>query len=267
MNLFVLVLLAFTVSPGPGATLLEDGYQDMYNLQFDAAHRAFREWERLHPADPMGPASDAAAYLFFEFDRMKILRSEFFVNNETFLGSKAMRGDPQIRNAFEDSVARAKQLADTVLSKSPDDENALLATVIRIALHADYEALIDKQYWESLKEIKQARNQAEQLLIKYPDCYDANLAIGVENYLLSLKPAPVRLFLRLDGAQTDREMGVEKLRLVAQKGHYLQPYAKVLLAIAALRNNNKPEAKELMTELAAQFPDNDLFRDELKKLA
>ncbi len=166
----------------------------MYNLQFDAAHRSFREWERLHPADPMGPASDAAAYLFFEFDRMKILRSEFFVNDGIFLNSKAMRADPQIKNAFEDDLARAKQLADAALSKSPDDENAFLATVIRIALHADYEALIEKQYWESLKEIKEARNRAQKLLVKYPDCYDANLAIGVENYLLSLKPARSLVF-------------------------------------------------------------------------
>jgi len=53
-------------------TLLDAGYLQMYNLQFDQAHRTFAEWRRLHPDDPMGPASDAAAYLFTEFDRLHI---------------------------------------------------------------------------------------------------------------------------------------------------------------------------------------------------
>ena len=57
------------------ADLLEQGYSAMYNLNFDAAHRAFAAWEKAHPDDPMGPVSDAAAHLFFEFDRMNILRS------------------------------------------------------------------------------------------------------------------------------------------------------------------------------------------------
>jgi TolA-binding protein len=54
--------------------------------------------------------------------------------------------------------------------------------------------------------------------------------------------------------------------LVAEKGHNLGPYAKVLLAISALRNDDKAEAKRLLTELSRQFPDTDLFRNELKRL-
>jgi hypothetical protein len=71
----------------------------------------------------------------------------------------------------------------------------------------------------------------------------------------------------MTGAQTDKQTGLDRLRLVADKGHYLKPYAKVLLAIAALRDDRKQDAKELIAYLAREFPRNDLFRDELKKLA
>ena len=54
-----------------------------------------------------------------------------------------------------------------------------------------------------------------------PNYYDAYLAIGVENYLFSLKPAPVRWILQAGGAETDRDRGVEDLRLTAEKGRYL----------------------------------------------
>jgi hypothetical protein len=72
------------------ATLLDAGYRHMYNLRFSEAHDIFAEWERQHPEDPMGPASDAAAYLFTEFDRLHILQSEFFVNDEHFYTDRTL---------------------------------------------------------------------------------------------------------------------------------------------------------------------------------
>ena len=74
---------------------------------------------------------------------------------------------------------------------------------------------------------------AERLLAVDPTYYDAYLAVGVENYLLSLKPAPMRWVLGWTGAQTDRETGLARLRITADKGHYLLPYARLLLAVAA----------------------------------
>jgi hypothetical protein len=267
--LLCLLALAGLVASGndvPGNDLLDQGYRDMYNLAFDRAHQRFHEWERLHPDDPMGPVSDAAAYLFFEFDRLKILHSEFFVEDKTFLSSKKPAPDPVLKRAFEQDLERSSELAEVRLRQSPRDQGALLATVLRLALDSNYKALIDKQYWASLQKTKETRTYAQTLLDVCPDCYDADLAIGVENYLLSLKSAPLRLFLRATGSQTDQATGIEKLRLVAEKGHYLKPYAKILLAIAALRNEDKSEAKRLLSDLAVQFPANDLFRDELKKL-
>ena len=246
---------------------LAQGFQAMYNLKFDEAHRVFQEYERANPADPMGPVSNAAAYLFFEFENLRILHSEFFADNQSFFAKKKLRPDPQVKRDFEDSLAKSKVLADALLQKQPDARAALLANVVRIALHADFEALIEKDNWQALNEVKQARTDADALVKKYPDCYDAYLAMGVENYLLSQKAAPVRMFLRMTGAQTDKEQGLKKLQIVADKGHYLKPYAKILLAIAALRDNNKPQARQLLQELAAQFPGNGLFQEELKKLS
>ncbi|HEY3939612.1 MAG TPA: hypothetical protein VGL97_19420 [Bryobacteraceae bacterium] len=247
--------------------LLDQGYIAMYNLDFAGAHRCFQEWQHLHPEDPFGPVSDAAAYLFFEFDRLKIMRSEFFTADRAFLNSSKLKPDPRVRSAFEADLQKSKQLSDAILQRQPSDEGALFAAVVRIALQANYDALIDKSYLKALSEIKEARNNANALVARYPDNKDAYLADGVENYLLSQKVAAVRWVLRLTGAETDKAEGLAKLRIVAAQGHYLKPYAKVLLAIAALRDGRKAEARDLMTELATQFPHNDLFQAELKKLS
>ncbi|MBV8570380.1 MAG: hypothetical protein JO319_07190 [Acidobacteriaceae bacterium] len=243
------------------------GYENMYNLQFATAHKVFDEYRQQHPNDPMGPVSNAAAYLFFEFDRLKILRSDFFTQDRKFFGGGKLQPDPKVRKAFDADLDKARQLVDARLKSKPDDHDALLARVIATALDADYKALIEKQYWQALNEIKQSQAEAENLLKVCSDCYDAYLAKGVENYLLSQKPAAERWLLRLTGAQTDKQIGIDDLRIVAEKGHYLKPYAKILLAIAALRDNNKQTAKELLEDLAHNFPQNDLFRDELTRLS
>ena len=67
--------------------------------------------------------------------------------------------------------------------------------------------------------IKDSRATAEKLLALRPNYYDAYLAIGVSKIIyVSLKPAPIRWILQAGGAQTDRERGVEDLRLTAEKG-------------------------------------------------
>ena len=99
-----------------------------------------------------------------------------------------------------------------------------------------------------------------------PACYDAYLAVGVENYILGLNPAPVRWLLRLYGAETDKELGLRKLQLTAERGHYLLPFARLLLAVAALRDKHPDQARELLQNLAQEFPNNQLYRRELARL-
>jgi hypothetical protein len=47
----------------------------------------------------------------------------------------------------------------------------------------------------------------------------------------------------------------------------LEPFAKLLLAVAALRDNHPEKAREILTELHERFPDNQLYSVELNRLA
>ncbi len=246
--------------------LIESGYRQMYNLEFDQAHKTFETWEREHPSDPIGPASNAAAYLFAEFDRLKILHSEFFVEDSLFRRRPKVVSDPAVRKAFDRELANADRLADAILGRTPQDADAMFAKILTMGLSSDYQALIDRHYLDSLKVMKNGRAIAEKLLSIEPNYYDAYLGVGVENYLLSLKPAPVRWVLQMGGAETDRDRGLEKLRLTAEKGHYLKPYARLLLAVAALRNKDRAQAREILRDLSQQFPHNRLYTEELARL-
>ena len=76
----------------------------------------------------------------------------------------------------------------------------------------------------------------------------------------------MRWVLRITGAQTDKEEGVQRLRLTADKGHYLAPFARLLLAVAALRDKDPQTARTLLASLAVEFPGNQLYAKELARI-
>src|SRR3954452_5486470 len=103
-----------------------------------------------------------------------------------------------------------------------------------------------KEDADAVEYTKQSREYAERLLTAHPNNYDAYLAPGIENYILSLKIAPVRFLLLLKGAQVDHDKGVDGLARTAAHGYHLEPFAKLLLAVAALRDHNPNEAAKLL---------------------
>ncbi|HEV2233715.1 MAG TPA: hypothetical protein VGV68_09975 [Terriglobia bacterium] len=238
----------------------------MYNLQFADAHKTFHDWEKFHPDDPLAPSSDAAAYLFAEFDRLGVLQSELFLDDAKMKNSLKLTPDPAAKQAFDNSLTKSEQLADAILARSPNDSNALFAKTLNLGLRSDYVALIEKRYMASLGYMKAAGIMADKVLAVDPSRYDAYMAAGVENYMLGLNSAPVRWLLRIYGAQADKNQGIEKLKLTAEKGHYLLPFARLLLAVAALRDKDKTKARELLGGLARDFPNNGLYAHELSLL-
>src|ERR1051326_4715193 len=99
------IVLAFATVAGATSWIdtsqLDQGYREMYNLQFDNAHRLFGQWEQAHPEDPMGPVSAGAASLFWEFDRLKILQSELFVSNQSFFEMQKPIPDAAVKQRFD----------------------------------------------------------------------------------------------------------------------------------------------------------------------
>jgi hypothetical protein len=246
---------------------IEQGFQSMYNLDFQMAHQDFSTWERIHPDDPMGPVSQAAGFLFGEFARLDILESQLFTDDKNFEARSKLIPDPKVREQFYAAVDRGDQLADAALKVHADDSNALFAKCLAMGLRSDYVAMIDKEDLAALSYMKQGRILAQQLLQHKPDDYDALLAVGVENYLTGIKPAPVRWMLRLGGIKPDKEQGIRELQLTAEHGDLLKPFAKLLLAVAALRDKNDVQGCQLLHELAVAYPRNPLYRNNAPQCA
>jgi hypothetical protein len=238
----------------------------MYNLDFSGAHALFAQWEQTHPDDPMGPTADAAGLLFSEFHRLGVLESQFFELDKRFENRPKLNPDPLLRQQFDSALHKAEALARARLSKNSKDEDALFSLTLINGLQADYAALIEKRNMASLHYTKEATAWGQQTLAVDPSNYDAHIAGGIAKYLVGSLSAPVRWLVRLGGVAGDKQEGVKELKLVADRGHYLAPFADILLAIAYVRDHDKQHAREILASLREQFPANPLFAQEIAKL-
>jgi len=66
--------------------------------------------------------------------------------------------------------------------------------------------------------------------------------------------------------QGDKDGGIAELQMTAEKGQLLAPFARILLAIAYVRDKNTGPARELLLGLKREFPENGLFSKELARL-
>ncbi len=245
---------------------LDHGFSGLYNLDFAGAQKDFTTWQQMHPDDPVGPVSEAAGFLFSEFNRLGVLEAQFYENDEAFADRPKLTPDPAVRARFLAAIGRAETLSRARLAKDAKDRDALFALTLSAGLQADYAALIEKRNLASLHYTKEASASAQELLAVCHDCYDALLATGFSKYLIGSMAAPIRWILRLGGLPADKQGGIADLETTAEHGHYLAPFARILLAIAYVREKDKPRALQLLTALGREFPGNTLFPREISHL-
>jgi hypothetical protein len=265
-----LCLLAVLLCPALFAVeppTIEQALDRLYNFDFRGTHEVLDRYIAAHPQDPQGYAFRASAYLFYELDRMGVLESEFFSNDDwAYDKKKKPLPDPTIRDRFLEALRQTDSLGQAALKTNGTDRQALFALSIAQGVTADYMALIDKKQFSSLSPSKRSNNYAQQLLRVDPKFYDAYLTAGFSEYMIGSLPFFVRWFVHFDNVSGNKETGKQHLELTAREGRYFKAFARILLAIAALREKRVADAQKLMAELSREYPSNPLFRKELVKL-
>jgi hypothetical protein len=103
------------------------------------------------------------------------------------------------------------------------------------------------------------------LLAEQPDANDAYVALGTANYVIGSLSGGARFFLMFGGVHGDKKLGMQQLGKTIDGGRYLQPYAKILLALASRREKQNPLAQRLFRELSEEFPESPLYAAEYAK--
>lgn len=247
-------------------TPVDAGFRLLYQLKFAEAREQFGQWEKQHPDDPMGYSAEAASYLFEEFNKQGVLTSEFFMDDKRLLGGIPGTPDERLGAAFHAAIDRAEKAGQARLDHDARDPAGLLAMTMSNGMMADYSSLIEKKQMATLHLLGVSEGFANRLLAVDSRAGDAYVALGVSNYILACLPGYKRFFLRLGGVHGDKSVGMHQLEQAVANGNYLQPYAELLLALTSLREKQPQRAQALLAHLADEFPQNQLFANELAKL-
>jgi hypothetical protein len=167
--------------------------------------------------------------------------------------------------SFQDALDQARKLAKERLAKNARDPEAFFALTLAAGMESNADLMLKKQHLESLKRLKEANEHAKQLLAEQPDANDAYVALGSANYIIGSLSGGARFMLWFGGIHGDKKLGMQQLEKTIENGRYLQPFAKILLALAARREKQNPLAQKLFLELSEEFPESALYAAEYAK--
>ena len=254
--------LAFQPADGPGP--LDRAFARLYNFDFAGGLAILDEMERAEPQNPLVMSTRAAAFLFMELNRMKILETRFFMSDDNMVdGSSKKVPDPEVRARLFAALDRARILAKARLAARPDDVEGLFALCMSASVETDYTALVERRTWRSTKLAPAVIGPARKLLARTPPFYDVYVNFGTLEYVLGELPFFVRWFVHIDGVKGDTRQGIEQLKLAAYHGRYYAPFARILLVVVSLREKKLADAEELLAGLVRDFPENPVLRNEL----
>jgi hypothetical protein len=247
----------------PSAEMLDKGFRALYELKFKEAREQFMRYQKARPDDPLGKVAEAASYLFEEFNDKGVLTSEFFLDDNRFLGG--IEGNPsENRNSdFLKANHEARAVAKKRVKSDPRDAHGLLVLTMTDGMESNYMAMIEKKQLPALSLMRQAESEANSLLAVSPDAMDAYVALGMSNYVIGCLPGYKKAFLWFGGVHGDKNRGIQQMQSAADHGRYLKPFAKILLALAYERERQSDRAQPLLVALNAEFPANPIYAHEL----
>jgi hypothetical protein len=271
MNAILLAALLSTLTAPaelpPAAGAIDRAFERMYNFDFPGMHAILDEHVRAHPEDPLTYSTRAVACLFSELHRMRVLETDFFIDDDKVTDRKRIKPDPAIRAQLFQMTAEARRRARSMLTAASNDRNAMFALCMAAGVETDYTILIEKRYIRSFSMSKESQGYARRLLTMNPPVMDARLTLGMVEYVVSSLNWFFRLFVHFDQIEGSKQKAVDNLREVIAAGRYYPPLAKILLSVIYLRDQKLGQSLALLKEMERDYPENPLIRAEVKKIS
>ena len=239
--------------------LRASGLEALYNLDYAKAQSDFNEIVKLDPTNPTGPQLLAARLWIKTLYESRRLQSSLY-SSESFYTKGDDKVDPKIVSEFRSLTREAKRLADVRVKANPRDIEAIDALAAVAGLKASFEEAVERRHFAALRDGSEAVDRHRDVLRLDPNYIDAQLTIGLYEYVLGSLPLPAKLLAGLTGARGSKKRGLAALEKVAREGHWSRDDAKSVLILLYTREKRFAEVLTLARELSAKYPRNYLFR-------
>src|SRR4051794_4511876 len=97
-----------------------EGFDALYNLDYEGARRRFRDIATTFPAHPAGYELLAAGLWLKTLNESRRLQASLY-NNEGFYKEKDDKVDPKVQAEFRELTRKTKELCEARLKENPKD--------------------------------------------------------------------------------------------------------------------------------------------------
>jgi len=160
---------------------------------------------------------------------------------------------------FRDLTRQATQLAKARLQRNPRDPQTLYVLGATESLRAAFAATVERRFMAALRSGSDSIDTERDVIKLDPNFHDAELTIGMYDYIVGTLPLPVKMLASIAGVHGSKKRGIQTLERVAQEGQWARDDAKVLLIAIYKKEKRFTEALALSRELHEKYPRNYLF--------
>ena len=241
--------------------LRTEGFDLLYNLDYEGARRRFRELTTAFPSHPAGYQLLAASLWLKTLNESRRLQASLY-NNEGFYKEKDDKVDPKVQAEFRELTRKTKELCEARLKADPKDADALYYLGAVEGLKAAWGSMVERSFMSAMTNGKDSVGHHRDLLKIDPKYTDAKVTIGMYDYVVGALPPLVKLGATMIGYRGSKKRGIATLEEVAREGRYARDDAKTMLVALLKRERRYREAYNYANELATKYPRNYLLKME-----
>jgi hypothetical protein len=236
------------------------GFEALYNLDYEGARRQFKEIVRLFPDHPAGPQFLAATLWTQTLNESRRLQSSLY-SSESFYNNKTEDAvDPRTVEQFRELTRQATLLGKARLKANPRDTEALYFLGATEGLKAAFAAAVQRSFMSALREGSSSVDRHRDVIKLDPAYTDAELTIGLYDYVAGTLPLPIKLLASIGGVRGSKKRGLLTLERVAKQGRFARDDAKSLLLVLYKREKRYNDSLSISRELGAKYPRNYLYK-------
>jgi tetratricopeptide (TPR) repeat protein len=239
--------------------LRRSGLDALYNIDYDKAERDFKEIVKLLPNHPGGYQLLAARVWIKTLYESRRLQSSLY-SSESFYASGDDKVDPKIVTEFRNLTREARRFAEAKLKQEPKNIEALDFLANTEGLKASFEEAVERKHFSALRNGNDAVNHHRDVLKLDPKYIDAQITIGLYEYVVGSLPLPIKILAGATGYRGSKKRGLAMLEQVAKEGRWAQDDAKSVLILLYTREKRYADVLPLTRELSAKYPRNYLLR-------
>lgn len=260
--IFVLLLSCVVVAAQDQRKQLDElraeGYDALYNLDYQGARKRFQKMIELAPDHPAGAQCFASSLWLQQLNESWELKATLY-STDTYEKAKPQANRSQSEE-FRKWIRTSKQLSQARLKKDPRDVEALYFLGAAEGLEAAYAAGVERKFRAALRSGTDSVDHHKEVLKLSAEFRDAELTIGLLNYVTGSLPLPVKMLVATMGVRGSKKRGLEALERVAAEGQWARDAARVLLIDLYKREKRWNDSFETARQLSEKYPRNYLFK-------